>query len=403
MTSLMAPDFRVELPGTDATALRNAVASVRHQSGLEGADRVDVTLGNDALHWLDQPAIRPGQELRLSIGYAPQPLDQVFVGGIVGRSVSVSSGGLPTLAISAQDYRQRLQEGTATRRFGVPTPIGEMPLDDPMIARLVAAENAMTAAIDPITAALSVFLTGAEAVSAGFAAAPGQLQKLVRRQTSESDADFLARIAKENGWELLVDHSGPAGGHSLRFLSPLGRLSPENSLTYGTNLVDFSARTSTAGQIASVTTNVWVSEIQTTFAISVGWDWDAAALTLEISPHVGTRVQPAATSRIVDKPLTPATAPRVLVRDLLPRLYGRLTGSGTAVGDTGIHPGSVIEIKNLGTEFGGLYRVTSVTHTVDSGGFRTGFEVRKEPWFERATAPGQPVSGPRATVRVSTA
>ena len=37
--------------------------------------------------------------------------------------------------------------------------------------------------------------------------------------------------------------------------------------------------------------------------------------------------------------------------------------------------------KACGEEFGGLYRATSVTHTIDQGGFRTRFEARKEIWF----------------------
>ena len=31
--------------------------------------------------------------------------------------------------------------------------------------------------------------------------------------------------------------------------------------------------------------------------------------------------------------------------------------------------------------FGGKYRITSANHTLDSGGFRTSFEVRKEIWL----------------------
>jgi hypothetical protein len=38
----------------------------------------------------------------------------------------------------------------------------------------------------------------------------------------------------------------------------------------------------------------------------------------------------------------------------------------------------VIRIDGLGaSDFNGNYRVTSASHTVDSGGYRTSFEVRK--------------------------
>jgi hypothetical protein len=38
-------------------------------------------------------------------------------------------------------------------------------------------------------------------------------------------------------------------------------------------------------------------------------------------------------------------------------------------------------LEGLGQQFGGLYRVTSATHNIDGGGYRTSFEVRKEVWF----------------------
>ena len=41
----------------------------------------------------------------------------------------------------------------------------------------------------------------------------------------------------------------------------------------------------------------------------------------------------------------------------------------------------MIDLDGLGDQFGGLYRITSCTHTIDGGGYRTSFEARKEVWF----------------------
>ena len=43
--------------------------------------------------------------------------------------------------------------------------------------------------------------------------------------------------------------------------------------------------------------------------------------------------------------------------------------------------GRVVQLEGLGREFGGRYRITSATHTIDSSGYRTSFEGRKEIWF----------------------
>jgi hypothetical protein len=71
----------------------------------------------------------------------------------------------------------------------------------------------------------------------------------------------------------------------------------------------------------------------------------------------------------------------VLVSELIPRLNERLTASGSTVGDPRIVAGAVLRIEGVGEQFGGLYRVTSATHTLDTGGFTTRFDARKEIWF----------------------
>ena len=74
---------------------------------------------------------------------------------------------------------------------------------------------------------------------------------------------------------------------------------------------------------------------------------------------------------LIEEPLTPTSIPRKLVSELIPQLNKRLTATGTCVGDPRIRAGDVLRIEGVGEEFGGLYRVTAVTHTLDGGGFRT--------------------------------
>ncbi len=84
---------------------------------------------------------------------------------------------------------------------------------------------------------------------------------------------------------------------------------------------------------------------------------------------------------LVDEPVTPANAARTVIGKLLPRLNKRLTAKGTCAGDVRLRAGHVLRIEGVGETYGGLWRLTSVTHTVDGGGWRTAFEARKEIWF----------------------
>jgi phage protein D len=377
--SRYAPEFHISINDTAVpAAMRASISSVSLQTGLEGADRVELTLVNENMRWLDHPLLKMDNQLKLEIGYAPDPLTQAFAGEIIGQSATFPSGGSPMLTVSAQDRRQRLQQGAKQRWFGIPVPCyGNTPIPDAAIAAQVSAEHELFPIIGTLAAAMSTVLGGIDAL--GSINDPKEMQKLIRRQTGESDFDLLTRIARENGWEMLVDHTEPNGGQKLVFMSPADHLTPDVTLKYGQSLVDFTPRISNVGQIASVTVFVWISEIKTQFSITLSWDWDRQALTLDFSGSASDQKGPSET--YVQETLTAASAPRKLVSELIPKLNKRLTGSGSTIGDPRIQAGTVLQLEGLGTQFGGLYRVTSATHTIDGGGYRTNFEVRKEIWF----------------------
>jgi uncharacterized protein len=382
------PDFRVTIFGMPVpAALRASILSVTLQSGLEGADRVDLTLVNENLRWLDHPLLALDNPLALSIGYAPDPLEQMFVGEIVSHSASFPSGSVPTLAIAAQDRRQRLQQGTKVRWFARNvTCEGNSPIPDTAVAGMVSLENHLIPILDPISAALAVLIGRAdEAMAQGDRQ---RLQQIIRKQIGESDYDFLHRICRENVWEMTIDHSGPFGGQQLRFMSPLSHMAPDVVLQYGRSLIDFTPRITNVGQIAGVSVKIWQPEIKMEFTVSVSWDWDRNSLNLKISPGFGTQApsndddeSEGNKMMLVEEPVNQHTAPRVILAKLLAKLNQRLTCSGSTIGDPRIKAGVVVRIEKVGAQFGGLYRITSANHSLDGGGYRTSFEARKEIWF----------------------
>ena len=188
-----------------------------------------------------------------------------------------------------------------------------------------------------------------------------------------------------------MDHDGALGGRLLRFGSPADRLESEVSLKYGRDLVDFNPRISTVGQVAGVRVFVWQPSQQSALAVTVGWDWDRQSLTLSIVPAEAAEAAKIDSPQLllVDKPVTLADAPRVILGELLPRLNKRQTASGSTVGDPRIRAGTVVQIEGVGERFGGRYRVTSAQHTLDGGGWKTSFDCRKDIWFGAIPLPEQ--------------
>jgi phage protein D len=389
----LAPDARIVADGQPLpAALRAAVSRISVTQGIEGVDRLELTVSDEAVRWLDHPQIALDRELRVELGYAPDPLEQVFVGDVVGLTPSFPSEGAPTLKIVAHDRRERLQRGTKTRWFAVAIPcIGAYPIPDPVIAGAVSAEHQLTLASDPVSLTIAAAL-GAVEYGVGVGTGEGEYE-LIRKQRNQSDLDFLTTIARENGWLMTVDHAGARGGSILRFTSFFAHMVPDLTFRYGESLIDFSPRLSKVGEVLRVTARFWIPQIKVEMTVTAGWNWDRQALEVSASSGFGlsgvaggggSEPDSDVSTTLLGEEVSAKTASRAMLAKLIDKLNQRLTGSASVVGDTRLRPGGVVQINGVGQLFGGLYRVTSVSHTLDTGGFRTSFDVCKEVWFDGA-------------------
>jgi hypothetical protein len=388
------PEFKIQVNGEDMPAsLRATVTSVRYQDGQNGADQVTVALANPDLRWVQthirglgfQPfptGVKIGpmsgpkaapegtfdldNKFDLFLGYAPDPPEKFFEGEITGIDVTFPNGGMPTMTMTAHDFLQRTTRGTVARGFG--------PLPDAIIATILAAEDFLLPVIDPAIIAAS---TGLAAVNFIFG---GSGRKQVAQQEGQTNFTLLQGIAKTYDADFWVE------GNILYISRFLKEYTPRLTLTWGESLLDFSPRVSNVGQVAGVSMKFTLREIPLDFVVSVFWDFDRESLGVSILPGAiagKTKLGPAGLGEtIVDKPIkSPAdlakSAPEI-IRKLREKLNKRLTGTGSAIGDPRIRAGAIIRLEGLGPDFSGDYRVKSATHSIDSGGYKTNFEVYKE-------------------------
>jgi uncharacterized protein len=378
------PDFKVKIANVDIPwSLRASIMSARLTAGLEGSDQVQLSIFNEHLKWLDDPRFAIETPLRLSIGYQPKSIVLMFVGAIKAVQATFPSSGTPTLEVTAQDLVTDMQDAKNSRWFAneVPTKTNQ-PVPRDVMANQVASKYGLVAQFDPTGADLaklvgSVTSVLTEALGPGD---PGDPQRGVDRQVNSVDYDLLKRVARESGYDLMIDHTSQNAGKVLLFFAPWDHLTPDVALTYGETLMDFTPRLTQIGQIGSVIANVWQPGTKKTVAVTLGWDWKRMGLALSVQQGQA-KAAPGSSDLVIDEPLTVGTAPRRLISELIPKLNNRITGSGSAVGDPALRPGAVVKIDGVGVQFGGYYRITKCTHTIDSGGYRTEFDVRKEIWF----------------------
>jgi hypothetical protein len=384
-----APDFRVTINGQELpAALRQSISSIRYEDGTQAADRVEVGIANVDLRWLQQhirglgfnpfpsgfgvgaSRLSPAPAglfdidngLRLSLGYAPGPLEEVFKGDITGVEASFPSGGMPTMSIVAHDYMHRMSEGKYARGFG--------PLPDAIIAAILGAENFLIPLIDPVVVAGSTAVAAVNLIFNGTG----------RKQKGESDLDLLKEIAATYDSDFWVD------GDFLYFSRFMPKeYTPRLTLRWGESLLDFSPRVSTIGSVAATAMKFTLREIPLSFLVNVFWDFDRETLGIRVVPGEAAgllKMVVGPTDTMINQPIgSPAditNSALVIAHELRTKINNRLTASGNAIGDPRIRAGAVIRFDGLGPDFSGDYRVASATHSIDAGGYRTSFQVRKE-------------------------
>lgn len=372
------PEFEVLLDRSDKQDrdLRSVITSVSLTTGLDGADRVELAIANQARVWLDKPQLAIGTPFVLNLGYKPGPLVQMFAGEITGVAASFPSSGVPQLTVTAQDKRHRMKQGRQAGWHEESVPqLSNKPKSDEQLTLQVAGTHNLTVRREPISSKIAAIVTAAAQI--GFASDFDSQQKAIRRQMNESDYDVLRRMARESGLEMVIDHSARDGGNTLKFFFPPDHITAEVELEYGFSLIEFTPRDSAVGQVKSVAANLRVPATGKQFGITLEVNDAQSELTLktETNPVSAKKTDGAI---VIDEPLTPATAPRRLLSELLTRTNEKLTGSGSTIGDPRIRAGTVVCLTELGIRFGGLYRVTSATHSIDGSGYKTKFDVRKE-------------------------
>lgn len=380
------PAYRLRINGQEIpSALRASVTSVRYQDGTQSADRVEVGIANVDLRWLQQhvrglgfrafpTGVQVGASrfslapdglfdvdntLELSLGYA-DALEHMFKGDITGVEASFPSDGIPTMTLVAHDPMHRLTQGTWARGFG--------PVPDAVIAMILAAENRLIPVIDPAVTATSTVLAAMNRYFGGAG----------RKQRSQSDLDFLKEIAASYDADFWVEDD-------TLFLSRFipKEYTPRLTLRWGESLLDFSPKVNTLGQIEAAAMRFTLREIPLSFTVNVFFDFDREVVGVKVVPGKDSgKSKSSPTVTTVDQPVTSpvdlVNSALAVVRELREKLNNRLTGTGSAVGDPRIRAGAIIRIEGLGPDFSGDYRVASASHSIDTGGYRTSFDVRKE-------------------------
>ena len=330
------PEFSININGEPMpSVVRNSVISVKFEDGRDASNRVEISIANSDLRFLRNhirglgfspfpTAITMGpvpvaslnppgtfdidNKVSLAIGYAPSAPTEVFLGEITGVEVNYPNGGMPTMTVVAHDYMNRLQNGKISRGFGF--------LPDFLIAVILSAENLLIPLIDPAIVAASTAIAVVNYIFGGTG----------RKQAGRSDFDMLKEIAATYDADFWVD------GNTLYLTRFIDKdYSPRLTLTWGKNLLEFTPKVTTIGQVAGVAMRFTLREIPLDFLVSVYYDFDSESLGFLVLPGAAAAsaqslIGPLLT--LIDQPIgTPAdivNSALVITNELRSKINNRL-------------------------------------------------------------------------------
>ena len=292
--------------------------------------------------FFDRRTLDFGKTLSVEFG-PPGEAGPVFAGRISGLEASFPAGRPPELRVLAEDRFQDLRMERHTRTFE--------DMSDADVIRQVASQHGLSAEVD----------------------AAGPVHRLLA-QLNQSDLAFVRERAAATDAELWLD------GRTLYVQARSRRSHGAVTLTYGSDLLEFSVLADLAHQRTAVRVSGWDVAGKQAIDVEAG----LSAIQAELTGRQGgsTVLQAALAPRVermaLDTPLAAAEAQALAEARYRSRARGFVRGQGASDGNPRLRVGATVDLRNVGPLFDGPYSVTLARHSFDLlNGYRTAFHVER--------------------------
>lgn len=345
---MLVPDYVVRVEGVPLPpAVRRAIVSVTvtHQVNQPASFQMQVNDPQLLLIDAAQGLLAEGRRVEIDVGYAGNTLP-VIEGEIAAIGVNLDDGGGLTLQVEGFDGLHTGTRGTGYRQF-------REDQSDSAVVRQIAGDMLPIAVVDE---------TGPR--SAG------------RIQHNVNNLQYLQQMAQFHGFQLWV------AGRTLYFM----RRRPAMPAVFakGVNLISFSTRLSTTGQVGEIEVRGWDPARKEpvsgrAFAARGGSGLkalSATGLAQVLGAGAGKHKQVIhAQGEVSSRAEAQARADAAM----LEQSSSLLSASGSVVGDPQLRVGSTVSLQNMGRFSLQSYLIERLTHQIDQAGYRTSFEMKLAP------------------------
>lgn len=357
-TDYYAPNFKIEVEGRELKPEAIAdVLDLKVTMDREKLTGFDFTVNNwddehFAFKYSDTTIFDVGNRVTVRMGYADD-LRFMASGIISAIAPKFSESGPPTMAVTGVDAMIRLRDrkpvASDVKKF--------VDMADWQIAQIIAARNKLDVKVTQ----------------------KGPRHPLVV-QENQDDALFLVERANRIDFDCYIRVDPDTGHDTLYFTSQGGRDGSTERVyvfEWGKSLINFSPVLSVADQVSKLTVKGWNPRSKTAISYTAGPD-DLLGKKGggNTGPEVAEKRLGDKQDVVVNRPVATVDEARELAISLLrERARHFLKAKGQAIGLPDLRPGDQVELRKLGKRFDNTYRVIAATHTLNSSGYVTEFEV----------------------------
>jgi phage protein D len=338
------PSFKIEVDGAEISPdIMATVDSVGFEEEINTASMFFIRLATGDINqgdwkYLELKEFKLGSEIKLSMGM--DDVAVMMVGEITSLEPSFGDG-LSILEVRGFDRLHRLRFGKKKKTFAQ--------MKDSDIVSTIAGDLGLSCdAQDSDTIYPNIY------------------------QNNQSDLEFVLERARRIRYEVKVEE------RKLIFRKAKENDSVSLTLEYRDNLDEFSCKLSTRYEGSDVLVQGWDFMKKQLITANAGKGKEVSMMAAkETGASMTASAFVSSTSALLGENIIDASdAERLAVARYNTYLADSVTGDGKCAGIPQLRTGKNIEIKGIG-RFGGIYYVTSTSHTIDKEGYCTSFKVRR--------------------------
>jgi phage protein D len=344
-----APEFAVEINGKELTGeMSSVISSITIQQEINKTNDfkfvVQDELRDGQFRWLGKDLFKYGNNVCVDLGYVNDK-PRMMEGQIQNISANFFTGTTPTFTVEGSDKAYKfLKTNSDAEIYREKT--------DSQIVKEIADKAHMESVIDDT-----------------------KLINPIRRKKGGQDYfKFLSLLAQANkGYEVSLS------GRTLYFIESKKDKEAILSLRWGKELISFNPVLNSSRAITEVIVRSWDRKRKKKIEVSIKAGQEKKQEgNKRLASQVAREIYGDVVEVITEKPVRSVDeAKRIAMAKLEEGSDNFIKGSGETIGIPQLRPGVCIDLEGLGVWFQGKYYVEKVEHTIDSSGYRTKFDVRK--------------------------